>query len=693
MASTEPEKCFTCFRRTDKFIRITEQDGVSGEDLQEIFIKHFWFTKNQFHNKTVCTTCWERIDDFHRFYCEVEKMHTAELLAVKEELPDEVEDDLATKMEDEEEPDQGESDVFAEALCKVEHAGDASNSSHSSDEEDDEDDDDDDEDEDYVDPMDKKGSDSESEVPLAKRKATRKLQKHKKSNVRKRVPFSFSCKLCVDAGTENDEPFTTFYRLSKHFREVHKSPPFVMCCGRRYSSRRGLGHHFKKHPTMKNISKRCVECNIYFRSEHGLAKHLFLIHTPEDQKQFKCDLCLKAFADEELLRIHINWHFQVQQKDHYCAECDRYFISAINLASHNEMQHQTPLAATKPDLDDDASNDSDQSESESKVKGTPESIAKEEEIIHKILTLNCSACDVVADTFQLLKKHGRDAHGLKLMTIVCCERRFSRRSRLYEHCLFHLKPDAFECELCKKRFPDSNALQHHKWWMHTPASERPFKCDICGNKFMKEYLLKQHIQRHVEQERKVFQCQLCDRALSTASQLRAHMQSLHGEASAWVCDVCAKGFSHRSVLERHRLSHTPEGLAKMMEQCTNCNRWYSNRKSFIKHRRRCGVAQPVKCDQCDHTAVNDVALKTHQKLRHTDRPKYPCTYCGKEFSRELRLKEHEANHAGIVLYKCEFCPRMCNSSSNMYTHKKVAHPEQWAQRVAARFGPPPTVPQ
>lgn len=27
----------------------------------------------------------------------------------------------------------------------------------------------------------------------------------------------------------------------------------------------------------------------------------------------------------------------------------------------------------------------------------------------------------------------------------------------------------------------------------------------------------------------------------------------------------------------------------------------------------------------------------------------------------------------------------------MYTHKKVAHPEQWAQKMAARYAPPPAV--
>ncbi|XP_062537401.1 transcription factor grauzone-like [Armigeres subalbatus] len=745
MDCAEPEKCFTCFRRTDNFVRITST-SASGENLEEIFAKHFWFTKEQFVQKMVCSSCWERIDDFHRFYCEVEKAYGGPLIEVKVECLDDDEPVRITGMELDQEP---LSEVFAEALCKVEHK---EVKDGSEDEYKEEDDDDEEEDEDYEEDKEdddeefdvskvEKETESESEKPLAKRRSPRKSYMRKTSKTGKRlkrgrISYMLECKLC---GTKSSEVYETFYRLKKHFTEVHKSPAFAVCCKRKFTSREQLGRHFRKYHSTggntkaktttdnKKYNKRCMECNVYFRNEKGLAKHLFLMHTPDEHKQFKCDLCIKAFADEELLRIHINWHFQVQQKDHYCEPCDRYFVCAYNLKTHKEKHHlegqevgpvnatasssevasasgaeQAP--ATDPDNaaadaqppandgDEDAPSDSDASDSELMVcrrKWTPEAIAKEEEIIHRVLSLTCAVCDEVLETFQLLKKHGRENHKLKSVKVFCCERSFSRRSRLYEHCLsVHVQPDAFECEHCGRRFTESSGLRHHKWWMHTPASERPFKCDICGNTFMKEYLLKQHINRHLEQERKSFKCQECDRTLSTAFQLRAHMQSLHGEPSTWVCDVCAKGFTHRSLLEQHRMAHTPEGLAKISEQCKKCNKWYNSRKSYVKHRRRCGVHEPVKCEVCEHVAVNDLSLKSHMKLRHTNRPKYPCTYCGKEFSRELRLKEHEANHAGIVLYKCEYCPRMCNSSSNMYTHKKVAHPEQWAQKMAARYAPP-----
>ncbi|XP_058443017.1 uncharacterized protein LOC131425275 [Malaya genurostris] len=83
------KSCFTCFRRTDNYLSISKDDGTSGENVEEIFAKHFWFTRTEFHDRIVCTSCWEKIDDFHKFYCEVERIHApAMMLEVKVEPSD-----------------------------------------------------------------------------------------------------------------------------------------------------------------------------------------------------------------------------------------------------------------------------------------------------------------------------------------------------------------------------------------------------------------------------------------------------------------------------------------------------------------------------------------------------------------------------------------------------------------------------
>lgn len=142
---------------------------------------------------------------------------------------------------------------------------------------------------------------------------------------------------------------------------------------------------------------------------------------------------------------------------------------------------------------------------------------------------------------------------------------------------------------------------------------------------------------------------------------------------------------HKSLLETHRLSHSAEGAASLKKQCENCKKWLKNKDTYQNHLKRCLAGGPVTCDICGKEAVNELALASHKRFNHEKRPGFACSYCGKQFKRILRLKEHEANHRGEVLYSCPYCPRTCNSSSNMYTHKKVAHPELWAAKVAERF--------
>lgn len=169
------------------------------------------------------------------------------------------------------------------------------------------------------------------------------------------------------------------------------------------------------------------------------------------------------------------------------------------------------------------------------------------------------------------------------------------------------------------------------------------------------------------------------------SYLRTHLEAIHGAASSWVCDICAKGFSHKSFLEAHRLSHTEEGAASLKRQCEHCKKWLKNAKSFTRHLKRCQSGGPVTCDVCGKEVANEVSLASHKRFYHSEQPVYPCSYCGKIFKRLIRHREHEANHRGEVLYECPFCPYSCNSNSNMYTHKKAAHAEQWAAKVEERF--------
>ncbi|XP_039444619.1 zinc finger protein 93-like [Culex pipiens pallens] len=670
MSPTELQSCLTCFRHTGDYLRINaSRSGPEGtEDIGAVFEKHFWFTQDEYRDKIVCASCWEKIDEFNKFYCEVEKVYRPKL---KEEFVE------ATGI-DEDQPMMMAEDSLADTFCKteIEERSNEESMSESNSINGEKEDANDSESSDS-------DSDSESSMPLAKRKAS--VKRKKRQRVRKDDEvmeiMEYPCHICVQSNETSFGPFSTWYRMILHFKKVHQATGYYFCCGRKFYTKKGYLGHSVNHEKIEK--RRCDECDITFKDDSGLARHMELVHKPEEEKQFKCEQCSKAFAEEELLSCHIKWHQQVETRNNHCAICDRYFVGQGNLAKHNAAHHSganvtRPVA--QPAIKLEAS-------TYAPLRKTPsaDEMAKQNDLIKQLIVLNCSQCDFIGETFVELARHARTEHDMKSHPITCCDKRFNTRLRLYEHCLMHQNPDWFKCE-CGKTFRDSDGLKHHKWWIHTPVSERPFKCDVCGDAFMKDYQLKSHMDRHLDRERKRYSCKQCTNVYTSMIQLKSHQQRIHGAMSDWVCDVCAKGFTHRALLVQHRLTHTEEGLKSLKVQCEKCLRWLCSKRSLYRHKMLCGNnTGPVKCDQCDHVSVHSIALEKHVKMNHTDVRKYACSYCGKEFKKQIRLKEHEANHAGIVLYKCEFCPRECNSSSNMYTHKKTAHPEQWGAVMAAKY--------
>ncbi|XP_055533660.1 transcription factor grauzone-like [Wyeomyia smithii] len=697
MVTTELKNCFTCCRRTENFLCITDDDNNSGENVEEIFAKHFWFTREVYQNGIVCTSCWEKIDEFHKFYCEVEKLHatTKAEADVKVESNDGAPDD--------------ESLIFAETVIKCEepnslyvmvekqeinpaddnddagtsHEAGASDASANVDRESAE-------------------SESESNVPLAKRFAASGRKKQKQP-VPARSPAStqrnekFICHLCAQvAGSAGGRTYKTFYWLKQHFNKDHnKSQCYIFCCEKKWFNTRNYNRHVSAHHdktrTMKN---RCVECARWFKEESSFQAHMFLVHTPDEAKKFKCNLCTKCFVLEDQLNSHITWHEEVKQKNYYCSLCDRYFVVAGHLEKHMERHHGSDSQNIADDDDEDdsepdksAGHTDDFGNAPAKPRPSPEEIEQQESVIKQFVSFNCTRCEYMAKSFGDLKTHTGREHNTSGSIVICCERSFNARLKLYDHCLRHQNPDMFKCQKCDKNFTDSRGLQHHNWWVHTPISERPFKCDICGDCFMKDYMLKAHMEKHIEKQRKAHSCVQCGRVYPSVRQLKKHMQRDHGAFTNWVCDMCAMGFAHRKLLDQHRLTHSMEGLLKLRKQCDKCQKWLSNEKSFKRHKIRCN-APPARCEICGHVSTYEGALKSHMLRMHSDIKKYACSFCGKEFKKQIRCKEHEANHTGVVLYKCPFCPRSCNSSSNMYTHKKTAHPEQWAEAIAAKLFTP-----
>lgn len=606
--------CLTCRQKADDSLRLS--DKANGEDIGAVVACHFWFPADQYEDRVLCGICWEKIEDFHKFYCEVKELWDHDYFPggttdIKTE--DDDEDVLLPEL------------LFTSELIKEEvaekgikvHSLKAPDGHVSNDE-----------------VLEETADDSEedSTVPIAKRY---------KRNRSKEI------------ASKRDKPVRR-----KQLSRTEEKPLRKQAVKKRGGS-----------------LLQCDHCDVarLFKREDSLQMHQLISHSGQLEKKFQCDQCQKGFAFEWMYSAHMSWH-QKAGLNITCHVCNKYFHTPRTLKNHIKANHTENMT---PAPDSTAVNAA-IATTEPEIHTSDEDM---DELIRKFCPLICDKCEFVAESFQDLKKHFSAVHKQHVYA-KCCDKKFFKKRMLFQHCQWHEHPDLFRCEVCNKSFTEKEGIDRHNIWVHTPDSEKPFKCEICDSAYASEYLLIPHMKYHFSMEKKSFICKDCGKPFGSEHYLRTHEQTIHGTSFNFVCDICAKGFASKSFLDAHRLTHTKEGAASLKKQCEHCKKWLKNRSSHKRHVLRCLSDGPVKCDLCGKDVAN---LPDHKRTNHVDRPLLTCSYCGKQFKRAIRHKEHEANHRGEVLYSCPFCPYSCNSNSNMYTHKHAAHAEQWAAKLADRF--------
>ncbi len=110
------------------------------------------------------------------------------------------------------------------------------------------------------------------------------------------------------------------------------------------------------------------------------------------------------------------------------------------------------------------------------------------------------------------------------------------------------KDETKRCKICLKRFSGPNKLKIHMDAVHKKL--KPFQCSFCQSPFALKAHLKSHVDV-VHNKLKPVSCKMCSRTFASHSHLKQHAVKVHKNARPFECSSCSETFPRNSDLKQH----------------------------------------------------------------------------------------------------------------------------------------------
>lgn len=142
------------------------------------------------------------------------------------------------------------------------------------------------------------------------------------------------------------------------------------------------------------------------------------------------------------------------------------------------------------------------------------------------------------------------------------------------------------------------------------------------------------------------------------------------------CEICSEGFVTKEKYEIHESAHTNN------LRCNLCTTVLKNIKNYEKHVVKC---KPFVCKFCGKTvrfrpnfikhlrihSPKNAKLADHKKIPKSERHKYKCEICSKEFTSWEYFKVHKKIHETDVNLTCGICKKVFSALACLKGHQKV----------------------
>lgn len=104
-------------------------------------------------------------------------------------------------------------------------------------------------------------------------------------------------------------------------------------------------------------------------------------------------------------------------------------------------------------------------------------------------------------------------------------------------------------------------------------------------------------------------------------------------------------------------------------KCAHCEEVFDNKYQLTKHIDTVHADLIVRCLFCGKGFGEELHLKRHIYVCHTDRKPYECHECGYKANKKATLEVHIRRHTGERPYQCDKCPRRFTQSVDYRKHR------------------------
>ncbi|NXI89653.1 PRD15 protein, partial [Psophia crepitans] len=443
------------------------------------------------------------------------------------------------------------------------------------------------------------------------------------------------------------------------------------------SSRHGIRRKLIKQLGEHKRVYQCSICSKIFQNSSNLSRHI----RSHGDKLFKCEECAKLFSRKESLKQHVSYKHSRNEVDseyrYKCTTCEKAFRIESALEFHNCRT-------------DDK-------------------------------TFQCEMCFRFFSTNSNLSKH-KKKHGDKKFACEICNKMFYRKDVMLDHQRRHLegvrrvKKEDFEhstenmvrykkepsgCPVCGKVFSCRSNMNKHL----LTHGDKKYTCEICGRKFFRVDVLRDHIHVHfkdialmddhqreefigkigisseenddnsdesADSEPHKYSCKRCQLTFGRGKEYLKHIMDVHKE-KGYGCSICNRRFALKATYHAHMVIHRENlpdpNVQKYIHPCEICGRIFNSIGNLERHKLIHTGVKSHACEQCGKSFARKDMLKEHMRV-HDNIREYLCAECGKGMKTKHALRHHMKLHKGIKEYECKECHRKFAQKVNMLKHYK-----------------------